>query len=75
MSKRFRVLINQRDLVYEIWCVMCWFNEGKTSINFSVSWSELFLIFKVKVKVLPKQATEAQRMSTGIALPFHDIGA
>ena len=30
---------------------------------------------KVKVEVLPRKATKAQRRSRGIALPFHDLGA
>ena len=30
---------------------------------------------EIKVKALPKQATKAQRVSRGIALPFHDLGA
>jgi hypothetical protein len=26
------VLVKQRDLVYERWCIKCWFSEGKIGI-------------------------------------------
>jgi hypothetical protein len=43
------VLVKQRDLMYERYCIKWWFNEGKINMNIMNS------MYGIKVKVKVKQ--------------------